>query len=243
MLYKIWGFHGGYCEECRLLGYKRPIRTSYETHYVSATEPSRLMLRKIWGFHGSDYEEYRLLRYKNPVRTSQKTHYVSATEPRRLMLYKIWGFHGGDCEECRLLRRDAVWLLMREAIRSSETSGLTRTTRRHVPEDGILQYIRSFLTPLWSNSSVRRSIYSSVNKSVSPSISESCSCQSMWSAGSIQLMFIIQFLETSRVRMNGWVEWAGCVRVESTRWALLSLVSTPRLSLSPSLSLSFSLSL
>jgi hypothetical protein len=29
-----------------------------ETHYVSATEPSQLVLRKIWGFHGSDYEEW-----------------------------------------------------------------------------------------------------------------------------------------------------------------------------------------
>jgi hypothetical protein len=34
-------------EECRLLGYETPVRTSQETHYVSATEPSRLMLYKI----------------------------------------------------------------------------------------------------------------------------------------------------------------------------------------------------
>jgi hypothetical protein len=34
-------------EECRLLGYRNPIRTSQETHYVSATEPSQLMLCKI----------------------------------------------------------------------------------------------------------------------------------------------------------------------------------------------------
>jgi hypothetical protein len=100
---KIWGFHGGDYEKCRLLGYKNPVRTSQETHYVSATEPSRLMLCKIWGFHGGDYEECRLLGYKNPVRTSQETHYVSATEPSRLMLCKIWGFHGGDYEECRLM--------------------------------------------------------------------------------------------------------------------------------------------
>jgi hypothetical protein len=36
---------------------KIPVRTSQETHYVSATESSRLMLSKIWGFHGGDYEE------------------------------------------------------------------------------------------------------------------------------------------------------------------------------------------
>jgi hypothetical protein len=51
-------------EECRLLGYKNPFRTSQETHYVSTTESSQLMLCKIWSFHGSDYEECRLLRYK-----------------------------------------------------------------------------------------------------------------------------------------------------------------------------------
>jgi hypothetical protein len=48
-----------------------PVRTSQETHYVSATEPSRSMLRKIRGFHGGDYEECRLLGYRTPVRTSQ----------------------------------------------------------------------------------------------------------------------------------------------------------------------------
>jgi hypothetical protein len=100
---KIWGFHGGDCEECRLLGYKTPVRTSQETHNVSATELSRLMLCKIWGFHGGVYEECRLLGYKTPVRTSQETHYVSATELSRLMLCKIWGYHGGVYEECRLL--------------------------------------------------------------------------------------------------------------------------------------------
>jgi hypothetical protein len=34
-------------EEWHLLGYKNPVRTSQETHYVSATEPSRLMLCNI----------------------------------------------------------------------------------------------------------------------------------------------------------------------------------------------------
>jgi hypothetical protein len=61
-LRKIWGSHGSDYEECRLLGYKNPVRTSQETHYVSATESSRLILCKIWGFHGGHYEEWRLLR-------------------------------------------------------------------------------------------------------------------------------------------------------------------------------------
>jgi hypothetical protein len=41
-------------EECRLLGYKKPVRTSQETHYVSATESSQLMLCKIWCFQGGN---------------------------------------------------------------------------------------------------------------------------------------------------------------------------------------------
>jgi hypothetical protein len=53
--------------EFRRLGYKNPLHTSQETHYVSATEPSRWMLCKIWGFHGGGYEECRILRYKTQV--------------------------------------------------------------------------------------------------------------------------------------------------------------------------------
>jgi hypothetical protein len=57
LLRKIWGFHGSDYEEFRFLWHKNLVRASQETHYVSATEPSRLMLCKIWGFHGGDYEE------------------------------------------------------------------------------------------------------------------------------------------------------------------------------------------
>jgi hypothetical protein len=46
-LRKIWGVHVGNNEDCRLLGYKNPVRTSQETHYVSATESSPLMVCKI----------------------------------------------------------------------------------------------------------------------------------------------------------------------------------------------------
>jgi hypothetical protein len=97
-----WGFHGGGYEECHLLGHKHTVLSTQETHYVFATEPSRLMLCKIWGFHGGDYEECPLLGYKHPVRSSQETHYVSATDSQ-LMLCTIWDFHGGDYEECPLL--------------------------------------------------------------------------------------------------------------------------------------------
>jgi hypothetical protein len=86
MLCKICRFHGGDYEEHRFLGYENPVLTSQETHYVSATEPSRIMPYKISGFHGDDYEEFLLVGYKNPVRTSQETHYFSATESNWLMI-------------------------------------------------------------------------------------------------------------------------------------------------------------
>jgi hypothetical protein len=34
-------------EECRLMGFKNPVRTSQETHHFSATEPSHLILCTI----------------------------------------------------------------------------------------------------------------------------------------------------------------------------------------------------
>jgi hypothetical protein len=52
------------------MGYKNSVRASQDTHYISATESSRLILSKIRGFHGGAYEECRPVGYKNPVRTS-----------------------------------------------------------------------------------------------------------------------------------------------------------------------------
>jgi hypothetical protein len=114
----FWGFHGSDYEECRLPGYKNPVCTSQETHYISATESSQLMLCKVWGFHGCDYEECRLLGYKTPVCTSQETHYISTTETSRLMLCKVWGVHGCDYEECRLLGYKTQFVLHRRHITS-----------------------------------------------------------------------------------------------------------------------------
>jgi hypothetical protein len=68
MLCEISGFYSGDYEECRLLGYKNLVRTSQETHYVSDTEPSRLILCKISGLYSADYEECSLLGYKNRLR-------------------------------------------------------------------------------------------------------------------------------------------------------------------------------
>jgi hypothetical protein len=58
------------------------VRTSHETHYVSAPKPERLMLfRETVAVYCESHKEFT-----DAVRTSQETHYVSATEPNRLML-------------------------------------------------------------------------------------------------------------------------------------------------------------
>jgi hypothetical protein len=57
--------------------------TSQETHYVSVTEPNRLMLfGETVAFYCENHMEHT-----DTVRTTQETHYVSATEPNRIMLF------------------------------------------------------------------------------------------------------------------------------------------------------------
>jgi hypothetical protein len=73
--------------------------------------------------------------YKNPVRTSQENYYVSATEPRRFekTLSLVQLLLATNTFPSSLI----LSTLMMEAICSSETSIPIRTTRRHIPEDGI----------------------------------------------------------------------------------------------------------
>jgi hypothetical protein len=89
----------------------KPSSYLQETHYISTTESSQLMICKIWDYHGGDYEECCLLEYKNPVCTSQETYSVSTKESSQLMLCKIWDFHSSDYEEWHLLGCYAMWLL------------------------------------------------------------------------------------------------------------------------------------
>jgi hypothetical protein len=60
------------------------VRTSQETHYISATEPTRLML------FGETVDVYceNHTEHTDTVRTSQETYYVSTTESNRLMLFR-----------------------------------------------------------------------------------------------------------------------------------------------------------
>jgi hypothetical protein len=125
-LRKIWHFHGGDYEECRLLGYKNPVRTSQRTHYVSATDP---MLCRIWGFHGGDDEECRLEGYYDV----SEEFFASIIRVTRI----------GELGTTLTITSNRSTLpilatLMMEAIRSSETSVLARATQRKITEGGIL---------------------------------------------------------------------------------------------------------
>jgi hypothetical protein len=136
MLCKIWSFHGSGYEECRLLGYRNSVHTSQETYFFSARETSRKILCKIWEVQGGDCEEYRFM-------------WCDIT----LLLIKLAFEAHYDVLCCVFLMLGTanfvlssliIVTLMTEAIVSSETSGLTRAARRHIPQDGILYYLLVF---------------------------------------------------------------------------------------------------
>jgi hypothetical protein len=140
---KIWGFHEGASEECRLLGYTNPVCTSHKTHYVSATEPSRLRLCKIGGFNGGDYEECRLMecddmwRFKN--RRLEEMYRFQGEKNQRAMLLYLRSVLQLLVTSNTVPSSLILWSLVIESIPSSETSVLTRATWRHIPGDAILQ--------------------------------------------------------------------------------------------------------
>jgi hypothetical protein len=156
MLCKIWGFHGGDYEECRLLWYRHPVRSSQETHNVSATDHSRLMLCKIWCFHGGNHEECRILGMLRRVAlvTTDVSEERRASTIRVKRIGELWTSavisnrctHSISSQLASVASYGKVVLispipitLMMEALRSSETYFLRRATRRNIPEDGTRQ--------------------------------------------------------------------------------------------------------
>jgi hypothetical protein len=94
------------------------VRTSQETHHVSATEPNWLMLcGETVAVCCENRTEHTDTLWA--VRTSQKTH-ISATEPNRLMLF---GETIAVCCENRTEHTDTLW-----AVRTShETHHVSAT--------------------------------------------------------------------------------------------------------------------
>jgi hypothetical protein len=117
-LCNIWSFYGSDYEECRPLGYKNPVCTAQETHCVSTTESSLLMLYV-------SFEVFTAVTMKNVVFWDIKTQFVlhrrHITYPlqsSQLILCKIWSFHGDHYEECRLLGYKTQFVLHRGHITS-----------------------------------------------------------------------------------------------------------------------------
>jgi hypothetical protein len=123
MLYKIWGYKGGDYEEYRLLRYKNPVRTSEETHYVSATEPTTATI-------------------KNCV-FCDVTSCGFCKNRRYCGTYRL--YHQGD-KVLRLLITHNVpsspilGTLIMEATSSSETLVPIRVTQRDISEGALLQF-------------------------------------------------------------------------------------------------------
>jgi hypothetical protein len=79
--YKAQPVNDVYCENHT--EHTDTVRTSQETHYVSATGSNRLMLfRETVAVYCENHTEHTDI-----VPTSQEKHYVAVTKPNRLMLF------------------------------------------------------------------------------------------------------------------------------------------------------------
>jgi hypothetical protein len=134
MLCKIWDIRRSDYEDCGLPGYKNPVSTSQETHYVSATDSSQLMLCKIWGFDGCDYEEWSLVGCDAHVLQER---IASVIRVERISdLGTTLALSNWSRQRSRILLT-----LMMEAIRSSKALFLTWPLWHHITEDDIIHFL------------------------------------------------------------------------------------------------------
>jgi hypothetical protein len=111
-----------YCENH--MEHADTVRISQETHYVTTTEPNRLMLcGETVAVYCDNHTEHT-----DTVRTSQETHYISATKPNRLMLFE-----------------ETVVVYFKNHTEHTDSSYLTGNTLR-------LRYSAQPVNALWGNS-------------------------------------------------------------------------------------------
>jgi hypothetical protein len=115
------GFASGDCDECRLLGYKNPVLTSNETHYIT-TRPSELCYVR--------FEVFMAVTMKIVVFWDVMP--SGSCKKRR--------FGGWYCLYYQGQKNSSLIpsSLMMKALRFLETFVLAKATRRYIPEDGIL---------------------------------------------------------------------------------------------------------
>jgi hypothetical protein len=97
MLCKIWCFYGGDYEECRLRGYKNPVRTSgdslrfhYRAQHVNAMQDLRCPRRWLWRMSSPAIKKPGSYLTGDTLRLCYRIQSVNAVQELRLPRRRLW---------------------------------------------------------------------------------------------------------------------------------------------------------